>query len=257
MQNYIMNKIVRNGLILSLILLSSCELSMEEYLVSEEDKGKEEPWTEVCEYGEITYQYQDDVTPLNGEPQNYIAMMNDSVIWFMDNIPNKWVPKEDHYIVANCSQTIPLGICSKVRSVTRDAGMIRVEHEPTDKENVFKTLEMRLDFNYTVPGVSDFVEDGTEATRSTPSINRPGFWKTTPYLSICRYISPVHAPMADMRTRQNFRPASLLTSPTRKFYMLTLLMNLRRWLMFINMKTSKKNIKKNGTTLIPNVILRF
>ena len=36
---------------------------------------------------------------------------------------------------------------------------------------------MRLDFNYVVPGVSDFVEDGTEATRSTPAIKRPGFWK--------------------------------------------------------------------------------
>lgn len=177
MQNYIMNKIVRNGLFLSALLLSSCELSMEEYIVSEEDKGKEEPCTEVSEYGEVTYQYHDDVTALNGEPQNYIAMMNDSVIWFMDNLPDKWVPKEGHYIAANCSQKIPLGICSKVRSVTRDAGMIRVEHEPTDEENVFKKLEMRLDFNYIVPGVSDFVEDGTEESRSTPSIKRPGFWK--------------------------------------------------------------------------------
>lgn len=177
MQKYIMNKIVRNGLLLSALLLSSCELSMEEYVVAEEDKGKEEPCTEVSEYGEITYQYHDDVTALNGEPQNYIAMMNDSVIWFMDNLPDKWVPKEGHYIAANCSRTIPLGICSKVRSVTRNAGMIRVEHEPTDKENVFKKLEMRLDFNYIVPGVSDFVEDGTEESRSTPSFNRPGFWK--------------------------------------------------------------------------------
>lgn len=177
MQKYIMNKIVRNGLLLSALLLSSCELSMEEYVVTEEDKGKEEPYTEVSEYGEFTYQYHDDVTALNGEPQNYIAMMNDSVIWFMDNLPDKWVPKEGHYIAANCSKTIPLGICSKVRSVTRDAGMIRVEHEPTDEENVFKILKMRLDFNYIVPGVSDFVEDSTEESRSTPSINRPGFWK--------------------------------------------------------------------------------
>ena len=177
MQKYIMNKIVRNGLLLSALLLSSCELSMEEYVVAEEDKGKEEPCTEVSEYGEFTYQYHDDVTALNGEPQNYIAMMNDSVIWFMDNLPDKWVPKEGHYIAANCSKTIPLGICSKVRSVTRDAGMIRVEHEPTDEENVFKILKMRLDFNYIVPGVSDFVEDSTEESRSTPSINRPGFWK--------------------------------------------------------------------------------
>ena len=177
MQKYIMNKIVRNGLLLSALLLSSCELSMEEYVVAEEDKGKEEPCTEVSEYGEVTYQYHDDVTALNGEPQDYIAMMNDSVIWFMDNLPDKWVPKEGHYIAANCSKTIPLGICSKVRSVTRDAGMIRVEHEPTDEENVFKILKMRLDFNYIVPGVSDFVEDSTEESRSTPSINRPGFWK--------------------------------------------------------------------------------
>ena len=177
MQKYIMSKIVRNGLFLSAILLSSCELILEEYFVSEEDKGKEEPCTEVSEYGEFTYQYHDDVTALNGEPQNYIAMMNDSVIWFMDNLPDKWVPKEGHYIAANCSKTIPLGICSKVRSVTRDAGMIRVEHEPTDEENVFKILKMRLDFNYIVPGVSDFVEDSTEESRSTPSINRPGFWK--------------------------------------------------------------------------------
>ena len=177
MQKYIMNRIVRNGLLLSALLLSSCELSMEEYVVTEEDKGKEEPYTEVSEYGEFTYQYHDDVTALNGEPQNYIAMMNDSVIWFMDNLPDKWVPKEGHYIAANCSKTIPLGICSKVRSVTRDAGMIRVEHEPTDEENVFKILKMRLDFNYIVPGVSDFVEDSTEESRSTPSINRPGFWK--------------------------------------------------------------------------------
>ena len=177
MQKYIMNKIVRNGLLLSALLLSSCELSMEEYVLTEEDKGKEEPYTEVSEYGEFTYQYHDDVTALNGEPQNYIAMMNDSVIWFMDNLPDKWVPKEGHYIAANCSKTIPLGICSKVRSVTRDAGMIRVEHEPTDEENVFKILKMRLDFNYIVPGVSDFVEDSTEESRSTPSINRPGFWK--------------------------------------------------------------------------------
>ena len=89
MQKYIMNKIVRNGLLLSALLLSSCELSMEEYVLTEEDKGKEEPYTEVSEYGEFTYQYHDDVTALNGEPQNYIAMMNDSVIWFMDNLPDK------------------------------------------------------------------------------------------------------------------------------------------------------------------------
>ena len=78
--------------ILLLMLLSACTLTMDEYVVTEEKKGTEEPYTEVAPYGEVTYQYRQNVTPLNGEPQKYIAMTNDSVIWFMDNLPSKWVP---------------------------------------------------------------------------------------------------------------------------------------------------------------------
>ena len=77
------------------LLLSACTLSMEEYLVTEEKKGIEEPYTEVTPFGEFTYQYRKNVTSLNGKPQEYIAMMNDSVIWFMDNLPSKWIPKDE------------------------------------------------------------------------------------------------------------------------------------------------------------------
>jgi len=88
-----MKKIIRNTLsILSLMLVAACTLTMDEYLVTEDRKGKDEPYTEVTSYGDVTYQYNDNVTSLNGEPQNYIAMMNDSVIWFMDNMPRKWIP---------------------------------------------------------------------------------------------------------------------------------------------------------------------
>ena len=182
-----MKQIIRNILFLSLMLLSSCELSMEEYVVTEDQRGKDEPYTEVNEYGEFTYEYNENVTPLNGDPQNFIATMNDSVIWFMDNMPKKWVPKAGEYIAANCSKTIPLGLCAKVRSVTRENGMIRVEHEPATRDEVFKQLEVRIDFDYVLPGVTDFEddegddeeddEDSTAVTRSTQTFNRPGFWK--------------------------------------------------------------------------------
>lgn len=85
----IMKQIIRNILFLALILLSSCELSMLEYELPEDQRGKGEPYTEVNEYGEFTYEYNKNVTPLNGDPQNYIATMNDSVLWFMDNMPDK------------------------------------------------------------------------------------------------------------------------------------------------------------------------
>ena len=173
----IMKQIIRNILFLALILLSSCELSMLEYELPEDQRGKGEPYTEVNEYGEFTYEYNKNVTPLNGDPQNYIATMNDSVLWFMDNMPDKWVPKAGEYIAANCSKTIPLGLCAKVRSVTRENGMIRVEHEPATREEVFKQLKVRLDFDYVAPGIEKTMGDSTVETRSAQSIDRPGFWK--------------------------------------------------------------------------------
>ena len=175
-----MKKIIAHTFtILSLMMMSSCMLDMDEFILTEDQKGKDEPYTERSPYGEVTYQYHDNVTSLNGEPQDYIAMTNDSVIWFMDNLPEKWIPKEGNYIAAHCSQTFPLGLCAKVLYVSRGGGMIRVEHEPAEKEEVFKTLEMRLDFEYIMPGVSDFMPDSIEpeARNTRPTIKRPGFWK--------------------------------------------------------------------------------
>jgi hypothetical protein len=168
-----MKKQIQHSLfILQIILLSACTLSMEEYIVKEEMKGVDEPHTEVTPYGEVTYKYRKNVLPLNGQPQEYIAMMNDSVIWFMDNIPTKWIPREGQYIAANCSQTIPLGLCSRVLSVTREGGMIRVEYEPADENDVFETLVTRLDFEYILPNLGNL--DDSTATRA---VNRSGFWK--------------------------------------------------------------------------------
>lgn len=176
-----MKKLFQHTLYILILTMTSCTLSMEEFVLPEDQKGKDEAYTETTEYGEFTYQYNDDVTSLNGEPQDYIAMMNDSVIWFMDNMPEKWIPVEGHYIAANCSETVPLGLCQKVISVSREGGMIRVEHKQAAKNEVFKKLELRLNLDYVMPGVSDFrdsIESESETrSRSTPSINRPGFWK--------------------------------------------------------------------------------
>lgn len=171
-----MKELIRNILsILSLMLIASCTLTMDEYLVTEEEKGKGEPYTEETTYGDVTYQYHDNVISYNGEPQNYIAMMNDSVIWFMDNLPSKWIPGEGDFIAANCSQNIPLGLCAEVRSVTRENGMIRVEHEAANEKDVFKTLVLRLDFEYVLPGQTDFEYDSVE-TRAHISQSRRGYW---------------------------------------------------------------------------------
>ena len=182
--------------ILQIILLSACTLSMEEYIVKEEMKGVDEPHTEVTPYGEVTYKYRKNVLPLNGQPQEYIAMMNDSVIWFMDNIPTKWIPREGQYIAANCSQTIPLGLCSKVLSVGREGGMIRVEHQSADENEVFETLVTRLDFEYILPNLGNL--DDSTATRA---VNRSGFWKNdSTFVDMSFYDNP------DTRADEELKP---------------------------------------------------
>ena len=161
-----MKKQIQHSLfILQIILLSACTLSMEEYIVKEEMKGVDEPHTEVTPFGEFTYQYRKNVLPLNGQPQEYIAMMNDSVIWFMDNIPTKWIPKEGQYIAANCSRTIPTGVHAKVRYVTKENGMIKVEFEPATQNEIFEHLTANIDFDYDVPNVNAEEDSAEIATR--------------------------------------------------------------------------------------------
>lgn len=166
-----MKKIFYYSLFLTQIfLLSACTLSMEEYVVPEDQQGIEEPHTTVTPFGEATYKYRANVLPLNGEPQDYVVMVNDSVIWFTDNLPEKWTPKPEQLIAANCSEVIPLGLCSKVLDVTRENGMIKVAFEQAEEFDVYEQLVVKVDLEYVVPNLG---EDST----STRSIGRSGFWK--------------------------------------------------------------------------------
>ena len=168
-----MKKFIRNiSIIFTTILFGACTLSMDEYVVSEEEKGVHEAYTMSNELGEVTYKYRENVTPLNGKPQEYIVSMNDSVIWFMDNLPSQWVPKAGKYIAANCSEIIPIGLCAKATNVTRENGMIKVSYVPATEHEVFEHLEMRIDFDYIMPNLN-----GPEDTLATRACGRRGYWK--------------------------------------------------------------------------------
>ena len=168
-----MKKFIRNiSIIFTTILFGACTLSMDEYVVSEEEKGVHEAYTVSNELGEVTYKYRENVTPLNGKPQEYIVSMNDSVIWFMDNLPSQWVPKAGKYIAANCSEIIPIGLCAKATNVTRENGMIKVSYVPATEHEVFEHLEMRIDFDYIMPNLN-----GPEDTLATRACGRRGYWK--------------------------------------------------------------------------------
>lgn len=128
-----------------------CTLMMDDFDLPEEERGKEEPYTEVTPAGNITYKYDEKTTPLNGRAQEYIAMYNDSVLYLMDNIPSEWIPKVSGYVSANCSQKTPLGINGRVTSVTRENGLIRVDLAPAARDEVFDVFKAEIDFSFTMP----------------------------------------------------------------------------------------------------------
>ena len=130
-----------------------CTLMMDDFDIPEEEKGKDEPYTEVLPIGNVTYKYDEKTTPLNGRAQDYIAMYNDSVVYLMDNIPSEWIPKVGGYVAANTTRKTPLGISGRVTSVTRENGLIRVDHVPATRDEVFDVFKAEFDFSFTVPPI--------------------------------------------------------------------------------------------------------
>ena len=133
-----------------------CTLMMDDFDIPEEEKGKDEPYTEVLPIGNVTYKYDEKTTPLNGRAQDYIAMYNDSVVYLMDNIPSEWIPKVGGYVAANTTRKTPLGISGRVTSVTRENGLIRVDHVPATRDEVFDVFKAEFDFSFTMPSLEEY-----------------------------------------------------------------------------------------------------
>lgn len=133
-----------------------CTLMMDDFDIPEEEKGKDEPYTEVLPIGNVTYKYDEKTTPLNGRAQDYIAMYNDSVVYLMDNIPSEWIPKVGGYVAANTTRKTPLGISGRVTSVTRENGLIRVDHVPATRDEVFDVFKAEFDFSFTMPPLEEY-----------------------------------------------------------------------------------------------------
>ena len=151
-----MNRLRYLPFVIAMVLLHSCTLMMDDFDIPEEEKGKDEPYTEVLPIGSVTYKYDEKTTPLNGRAQDYIAMYNDSVVYLMDNIPSEWIPKVGGYVAANTTRKTPLGINGRVTSVTRENGLIRVDHVPATRDEVFDVFKAEFDFSFTMPPMEEY-----------------------------------------------------------------------------------------------------
>lgn len=144
----------------AIFIFAGCTLMMEgEEELAPEEKGFDEPVTEENEYATITYQYQDGVKPVTDNVLDYVVESDDpNFLYFLDNIPSKWVPKVGEYLAGGCNPKIPEGLCNKVVGVTHENGMYKIELAPATEDEVYKELEISVDFDYVVPDM-DLVPD--------------------------------------------------------------------------------------------------
>ena len=92
--------------ILSLIVLvlGSCTLSMEEWVLPEEERGVHEPYTVKNDNIEVTYQYNEDVKPITKNVMEYfVASEADTILYFADNVRKDWIPEVGEIAAMGCN----------------------------------------------------------------------------------------------------------------------------------------------------------
>lgn len=157
MRNHYTSYIFRLPLIIATVMMTaSCTLSMEDYIVPEEEKGFDEVVTEAYDCGEVSYQFHEDVVRFTEELQEsyLVRIEDDSILYLSESMPKKSRPYVGGKIWAGYSHAIPHGLNSKVLSVENQGGLLKVVTSTTTREDVFKHLSYNFDAEFTAGDLS-------------------------------------------------------------------------------------------------------
>lgn len=133
-------------LLLSLLLITACTLSMDEWAETEEDKGYDNVETVENDFYKLEYEYKATTRSLTDSIQQFIAKVeDDSIIYFTDNIPPQWLPQPGGCVVANCCEKFPTGLVGRVISVERSAGLVKVVATEAALEEAYEEFNFELD----------------------------------------------------------------------------------------------------------------
>ena len=138
----------------ALLLAASCTLSMEEYVVPEEEKGFDEAETVENEFGTMTYQYKEGVRSITENIQEYIIEVeDDSIIYFMENTPEEWLPRVGDKLAAMCLPVIPFGLNHRVINVQNIGGMYKVTCTQIGRDDIYENLVIDLNYEVAAPDI--------------------------------------------------------------------------------------------------------
>lgn len=137
--------------------LVSCTLMMDDLELSEEERGFDEPVVEQSEFGEVTFQYNQGVRPITRNVQEYlVSVEHDSILYFMDNLPEEWRLRPGDLLAAGCTRKLPMGLNHRVLSVEQTGGLIKVVTTTASRNDIYKELDINLDFDYIAPEALEY-----------------------------------------------------------------------------------------------------
>ena len=133
---------------------------MEEWVPSEEELGFDEPVTVETGVGTVTYQFNPGVIYVTDRVQEYLVeVQHDSILYFLDNLPQEWTPLPGNMLAAGCSHKIPFGLNHRVLSVENVGGLFKVVCTKAALDEVYKELSYCIDADLSYPDLEGLSAD--------------------------------------------------------------------------------------------------
>lgn len=160
-------------LLLGMMLLAvGCTLYLDEPVPDGGDDtpngdGFSSPKTQLTEFGDVTYQFEEGVRVIDEKYVPYIiycrndTAMHHTEILFTKNIPGDLIPRRGEYIATTMSQLFQSTLCDEVDFVEESQGGYLMTSHVVPLHKVFKELDFSID-----AGIAGDYEDGSEQSRS-------------------------------------------------------------------------------------------
>lgn len=148
-----MKKIISKTVFFSIVLtfvqiMVSCTLDMTDWVEAEEDRGYGETVKEENDFYSVEYEYKDNTRSLTENIREYLVNVEaDTILYFTDNLPSEWIPQQGGQVVCNCCIDFPMGLVSKVLSVEKSGGMIKVVTTPCELEDAYEDFQLDMDMD--------------------------------------------------------------------------------------------------------------
>lgn len=170
-----MKKIISKTVFFSIVLtfvqiMASCTLDMTDWIESEEDRGYGETVKEENDFYSVEYEYKENTRSLTDKIREYLVNVEaDSILYFMDNLPSEWIPQAGGQVVCNCCVDFPMGLVSKVLSVEKSGGMIKVVTTPCELEDAYEDFQLDMDMDVISSENPEMMQTETFSTSATRS----------------------------------------------------------------------------------------